>query len=205
MRAKPQAVGRRHDAGASRKKIWLTFDDGPHPRHTAAILDVLKAKEKSATFFVLGSSVSQVGTTLLQRARNEGHRIGNHSFSHRSLAKLSVEEVRHEVLSTEKLIAEFLSSEKLLRPPYGDWSTTLEGAIQELGYRKVLWNVNTLDWIPASRPDWWVELGVNQIRGRTSSVVLAHDIHERTADHLAKFIERVERLGDISFESCETL
>jgi len=187
------------------KRIWLTFDDGPHPQHTKTILDVLKAEGISATFFVLGTNVRQVGKALLRRARKEGHRIGNHSFSHRDLTKLSDQEVRREITSTEALIGDLLGSEKLFRPPYGRSNATVDQSIRELGYRQALWSVNTLDWIPACQPDWWVQFGVDQILKRESSVVLAHDIHERTADHLADFIERIERIGDVTFESCGTL
>jgi peptidoglycan/xylan/chitin deacetylase (PgdA/CDA1 family) len=205
MRAEAAGLSTPQSAAGGSKKIWLTFDDGPHPRHTEAILDVLKAKAKSATFFVLGSCVNQVSMSLLERALDEGHRIGNHSFSHRRLTELSMKEIRHEIASTEALIGKLLGAEKLFRPPYGSTNARADRAIRALGYRKVLWNVNTLDWIPAAQPDWWVEFGVNQVSGRASSVVLAHDVHQRTADHLAYFIERVERLGDVSFESCETL
>jgi peptidoglycan/xylan/chitin deacetylase (PgdA/CDA1 family) len=205
MTAKSAALSKLQHAGDTTKKIWLTFDDGPHPRYTEAILEVLKTKRKSATFFVLGSRVNQVGTGLLRRALNEGHRIGNHSFSHRCLTKLSLDDVRQEIASTETLIADFLGSDKLFRPPYGRSNSTVDQAISELGYRKTLWTVDTLDWIRASESDCWVRHGVELVRCRTTAIVLAHDIHEATADHLADFIDRVERLGAVTFESCDTL
>jgi peptidoglycan/xylan/chitin deacetylase (PgdA/CDA1 family) len=193
------------DTRIATKKIWLTFDDGPHPLHTETILDALKANGLSATFFVLGTNVKQVGKAFLQRVVNEGHRVGNHTFSHRDLTTLSRQDVRREITSTETLIADLLGSEKLFRPPYGRFNATVDQSISELGYRKILWNVDTLDWIQDCRPDWWVQFGVDQIRRRASSVVLAHDIHKRTADHVADFIQRIERTGDVTFESCWTL
>ncbi len=205
MPDKPAAVFMPRNSRIATRKVWLTFDDGPHPRHTKTILDVLKDKGITATFFVLGTKVKRMGKTLLQRIRKEGHRIGNHSFSHVDLRKLTVEEVRREILSTETLLAEQLGSEKLFRPPYGMSNETVDQVITQLGYRMSLWNVNTLDWSPTYQPDRWVEHGVDQIRQCESSVVLAHDIHKTTADHVAEFIQRIEQIENVTFETCETL
>jgi peptidoglycan/xylan/chitin deacetylase (PgdA/CDA1 family) len=205
MPDKPVAVFEPQGARIATRRVWLTFDDGPHPHHTKTILDALKDKGISATFFVLGTSVKRVGKALLQRIRKEGHRIGNHSCSHVDLRKLSVKEVRKEIMSAETLIADLLGSEKLFRPPYGASNATVDQAIKELGYLKILWNVDTLDWSPAYQPDLWVQYGILQIRQRVSSVVLAHDVHKSTADHIADFIQRIERIGFVNIESCWTL
>src|SRR5690606_9438289 len=105
---------------ASERRVWLTFDDGPHPEHTPRVLDTLKAHGVHATFFVIGRMVERNGTDLLKRARDEGHCIGNHSETHPRLTRLSEDEVRREVLRTDERIAEFLGEPKVFRPPYGD-------------------------------------------------------------------------------------
>jgi peptidoglycan/xylan/chitin deacetylase (PgdA/CDA1 family) len=205
MPEKAIAVFRPKCVQSAARKVWLTFDDGPHFQHTKTILDTLGARGIRATFFVLGRNVERFGKELLLRARKEGHCIGNHCFSHQDLTKLSISEVRKEIMSAEKLIADLLGAEKLVRPPFGATNATVDAAIRELGYRKILWNVDTLDWSVEYQSERWVQHGVDQIRKRDNSVVLAHDIHKTTADYIGEFIERIARVGHVAFESCGTL
>jgi peptidoglycan-N-acetylglucosamine deacetylase len=177
------------------RRVYLTFDDGPHPRHTANILDALADRGVHATFFVLGVNVQHAGTAILRRARAEGHWIGNHGFSHQDLTAISESQMRQEIMRTESLISEVLGPGKVFRPPYGAWNATVDRAIEELGYRKILWDVEARDWDPAYQPDGWVGHTIDQIRGRQTSVVLAHDIHQTTADHLLELLRRIEGIG----------
>src|SRR5262249_58001614 len=87
------------------REILLTLDDGPHPRWTAPLLDLLAKEGLKGVFFVLGKQVAAPGgKTLVQRAYNEGHRIGSHTYNHLDLTKLTEEQVRDEILKTEALI-----------------------------------------------------------------------------------------------------
>jgi peptidoglycan/xylan/chitin deacetylase (PgdA/CDA1 family) len=188
------------NAPLAARKVWLTFDDGPHPQHTRKILDILKARRVVATFFVRGENVQRVGKELLQRAHGEGHGIGNHTFSHKRLMSLSEPEVRAEIVRTESLIADLLGPFKLFRPPYGQSSAMVDRVIKELGYLKVLWHADTRDWNPDYQPDRWVEHGIDQVRLQARSIVLAHDKFATTADHVADLIDGIESLGPVDFE-----
>jgi peptidoglycan/xylan/chitin deacetylase (PgdA/CDA1 family) len=177
--------------------VYLTFDDGPHPRHTPAILDVLADRGFRATFFVLGRNVRRAGTAMLERARAAGHRIGNHAFSHRDLTTIPEAQVHREIARTESLIADVLGPGRLFRPPYGAWNGAVARVVEDLGYHHVSWNVDTRDWNPEYQPDEWVRFAFDQIRGRERSVVLAHDIHRTTADHLADLLRLIEGIGGV--------
>jgi peptidoglycan/xylan/chitin deacetylase (PgdA/CDA1 family) len=179
------------DTKSTTKKVWLTFDDGPHPEYTNAILRVLEESAIRATFFVLGTNVARIGAEVLERIGAGGHCIGNHGYSHKDLRSLTEEEVRDEITRTEALICGSRGAAKVFRPPYGASSPTIDRVVSELGYRQVLWNVDTRDWNPKYQPDFWVERAVSQIRKRRSAIVLAHDIHKTTADHVGTLIERI--------------
>jgi peptidoglycan/xylan/chitin deacetylase (PgdA/CDA1 family) len=177
------------------RRAWLTFDDGPHLQHTSTILDALSAQNVTATFFVVGKNVHKASEALLVRARNEGHRIGNHGFSHKVMSSLTESEVISELTNTEKRIAQFLDPEKLFRPPYGATSTTVVRLAESLGYRQVLWDVDTRDWNAMYQPMRWVGHTLDQIRGRESSVLLAHDVHATTAAHIHEIIQSLRQAG----------
>src|SRR5947209_18562506 len=101
------------------KKIALTFDDGPNPEHTPALLTRLAEHRVSATFFLLGRNLKRHPEVGLRIVR-EGHEVGNHTYHHRSLPFLSRDAITKEVMSTHQLIAERLNVQPVfLRPPNG--------------------------------------------------------------------------------------
>src|SRR5205814_9687938 len=103
--------------------IALTFDDGPNEKLTPRLLDLLAQHRIHATFFVIGENVAQ-HPEILQRAAREGHEIGNHSWSHPNLAKMSDDGVRSQIKRTEEAISGAIGSRPiLLRPPYGSLTT----------------------------------------------------------------------------------
>jgi peptidoglycan/xylan/chitin deacetylase (PgdA/CDA1 family) len=107
--------------------------------------------------------------------------------------------VRQEIERTEAIIAPYVKGPKLIRPPYGAHNAIVDQVIGDLGYRLLIWNVDTVDWNKAYQPQRWVTHAMNQIRSRKSSVVLNHDIHRTTADHLSEFITKIKALGGVSF------
>lgn len=186
------------------KKIWLTFDDGPHPTRTDKVLDVLSAHGITACFFLVGLHV-QAYPKLVARMVREGHRVCNHSYSHKLMTALSAADIREEIKRTESAIGSAMKGPKLFRPPYGAHDATVDSVTQTLGYRTVLWNVDTVDWNRAYQPTKWVAHGVAQVRARSSSVVLNHDIHRSTADNLESFIRKIKSLGGVKFMPASTL
>jgi peptidoglycan-N-acetylglucosamine deacetylase len=187
-------------SASGRRKVWLTFDDGPHPRHTPRVLNTLAAHGIKATFFVMGRNCAP-NLNVVARCFDAGHRIGNHTYSHRDLTRLSEAAIRDELERTAALIKRFMRGPKLMRPPYGAHNGLVDRVVRGMGYRLVIWNVDTVDWSPNYKPDKWVQHGINQIRARASSVVLNHDVHKTTADHLDSFIRRIKALGNVTFGS----
>ena len=103
------------------KKIALTFDDGPHPRYTEQLLDGLKERNVVATFFVTGEN-AQNYPNIIRREQEEGHLIGNHTYSHIQLTSGNRETFREELVKTNEIL-ENITGEKVsfVRPPYGSW------------------------------------------------------------------------------------
>ena len=182
------------------REVLLTFDDGPHPTLTLKLLDCLKENDAKGVFFVLGERVAaKGGKAIVQRAFDEGHRIGNHTYAHPDLTKLSGEKVRDELKRTEDLIAEFLTDHKLFRPPFGAHNQTVDEVVRELGYHMVLWNVDSEDW--RKKPDGWIDPSVTSIRHRGYSTFLCHDIHASTVNNFPAFLKKVGALPKARFVS----
>jgi peptidoglycan-N-acetylglucosamine deacetylase len=182
-------------------KVVLTFDDGPDPRYTPRILDVLAAENIRAVFFVLGERVEAPGgLALVRRAAAEGHLIGNHTFSHPNLTTLSLEDVRAQIMRTHELIAEFESKRKLFRPPYGACNNAVSAVANELGYKTVLWTVNSEDWVAENESAAWVDTAMKQIVSRHLAICLCHDL-ACTADYLPRLLREVKQLSNREFVS----
>lgn len=181
----------------SRRRVWLTFDDGPHPVHTDGILKVLDCHAIRATFFVIGTNIAKWGD-VLRRTVDAGHRIGNHTLTHPRLTQRSDEECRREVTDTEALIAQYTAIDRIIRAPYGATNAAVLRTLDGLGYRAIDWNVDTLDWHPACRPTGWIDYGLRQVTMQRSCIVLAHDRFGTTADNLDAFIHELLRL-DVEF------
>ena len=180
------------------REVLLTFDDGPHPTLTPKLLDCLGAHEAKGVFFVIGQRVAtKQGRAIVQRAFSEGHRIGNHTFTHPDLTKLTEQQVRDEIVRTGDLLSPFLTGHKLFRPPYGAHNPTVDRVVRELDYHMMLWNVDSEDW--KKKPDLWVEPSVASIGGRAYSTFLCHDIHATTVENFAGFLERVAALPGVRF------
>lgn len=152
--------------------IYLTFDDGPNSTYTPRILDTLARYNARAVFFTIGQLVpGQTGVT--QRIVNEGHRIGNHSWSHPSLAGLSRERFDREMSQTQRAVENATGRRPTcLRPPYGAMDGNTRSWASNHGLSTLLWDIDTNDW---RRPgtDAIVRSVVNN--ARNGAVVLMHD------------------------------
>jgi peptidoglycan/xylan/chitin deacetylase (PgdA/CDA1 family) len=141
---------------------------------------------------------TSLGQELIQRAASEGHQIGNHTYSHLRLTELTEHQIRYEILKTERLIGDRDKGIKILRPPYGAYNSLVDQVALELGYRLVLWNVDTGDWDP-NYHDRWVKHAMKQIVTRENSVVLAHDNQTTTVKRIGAFIAQIQKLPGSSF------
>lgn len=128
------------------KWIALTFDDGPHPTHTPEILDLLSEYGIHATFFVVGSNV-ELCPEITRRTLDEGHELGNHTYSHANLTRKTERQREDEIERTEVVLDELYSYETtLLRPPGGCINPTVTKNLASLGCTVVLWSVDPRDW-----------------------------------------------------------
>src|SRR4029077_1781714 len=127
--------------------IAMTFDDGPSATLTPKLLDILAAHQIKATFFVIGENVAE-HPEIVARAAHEGHEIGNHSWSHPNLVKMSDDDVRSQIQRTDDAIKSATGSRPtLLRPPYGSITSREKRWIHDqFGYQIILWDVDPYDW-----------------------------------------------------------
>jgi peptidoglycan/xylan/chitin deacetylase (PgdA/CDA1 family) len=128
------------------KAVYLTFDDGPHPLHTPELLDVLARHGASATFFHVGKDVER-HPELTRRVVDEGHVVGNHTWSHPDLSALSAAQGVDELQRANAILADVLSGQPaLFRPPYGRLGPTTRADAAAAGLETVLWDIDPLDW-----------------------------------------------------------
>ena len=184
------------------KPVWLTFDDGPHQTRTPAQLDILADRDLKATFFVVGARARQQ-SSLLDRMVGEGHRIGNHSYSHARLTTLTRDAVRREIEMTDAVIAPYVGPDKLFRPPYGATDASIECEARDQGYRTVLWTLETEDW--RQPPINWSQRSLDQLNGPAPSVVLMHDTFRATLDQIQGFLAQLQSRADTAVQSPFTL
>lgn len=157
---------------ANQNKIALTFDDGPNEPYTSEILDILKAYEVPATFFLVGKHVVQYPETV-QRMVREGHAIGNHTWSHQPLVWEGLVQVEREVEGCEKAIEPLVpTSSKLFRSPHGWKNPFLVEVLNKKGYRLIGWSRGVWD---TDRPSKEVLFGrlTRGIKG--GEIILLHD------------------------------
>lgn len=169
--------------------IALTFDDGPNKKTTIPILDTLKEYDGVATFFVLGNRVDN-NTDILKRMLEEGSEIGNHSYSHKELTKVSSEELTKQIMNTQNAVIDSTGIEpKLMRPTYGSYNDDLKARLK---MPLVLWSIDTLDW--KSRDAKKV---ADHVLGnvKDGDVILMHDIYDSTAEAVKIMVPKLIDMG----------
>lgn len=182
-------------------KITLTFDNGPTPGVTDRVLDALAQRQMSAMFFVVGQNVhAPAGRRLIVRAVREGHRIGNHSYTHGlPLGELSPAQTVDEISRTQTLLDDFTDVDRYFRP----WGT--EGALERRclnqtavdyliaeKYTCVLWNSVPRDW---ADPGGWVSRALGDTRSHRHTVVVLHDLPTGAMEQLPRFLDELTHSG----------
>ncbi|NUR27987.1 MAG: polysaccharide deacetylase family protein, partial [Catenulispora sp.] len=179
------------DCGGKRKCVALTFDDGPGP-YTDRLLDVLREQDARATFFAVGTNAVAY-PWLLRRMSNEGHLVGNHSWSHRDLSKLSTSKIADSLGRTQDMITDAIGqTPALMRPPYGAVDGNVRAVARKLGLKPVMWDVDPRDGSyrdPAQLADRVVR------ETRNGSVVLLHDIQRTTVDAVPDILKQLRGKG----------
>jgi len=128
------------------KKIALTFDDGPHPRYTPRILDILDKYNVKATFFTVGINAHYYPEVLEQTVKR-GHEIGNHTYTHPHVSNIDKGVLKSEVEKCENEIYGLTEYKtKLFRPPEGMIDNNITSMLRDLDYKVILWDIDTRDW-----------------------------------------------------------
>ncbi len=171
------------------KKIALTFDDGPHPYYTEQLLDGLKEREVHVTFFVTGEH-AELHPDIIKRMQEEGHLIGNHTYSHIQLTEKNREQFKEELIKTNEIISGITGEEVIyVRPPYGTWDKKFE---MELNMFPVLWNVDPLDWCSTSVSSITDKV-VNKVQ--ENDIILMHDYYASSVTAALKVVDELVEDG----------
>lgn len=172
---------------AGEKYVALTFDDGPRKGTTDRLLDGLKERGAKATFFLIGQQIED-NAALVTRMAEEGHQIGNHTWSHQRLDGGHPDEAAQEVERTEAALETLLGGgEYWLRPPYGQVE---EGA--DFGVPLVKWSVDPRDW--ESRDTGKVTRAIME-HVEPGSIILLHDIYPTSVDAALQVVDRLQAEG----------
>ena len=171
--------------------IALTFDDGPNPAYTGAVLDVLYENNAPATFFIMGSHVHG-NEKLLRQILGEGHEVGNHTYSHTDLTTLTAAEIMEEVERTQEAIdrAVFKRAEiSFVRPPYGWYDNAV---LQALAAPAVLWDIDSGDWTVTTAQEI-SNLVLSSVQD--GDVVVFHDNNRETVEALKVLLPKLKQSG----------
>lgn len=183
-------------------EIALTFDDGPHPAHTARLLDVLARHQVHATFFVNGMWLDRGrrgaarARSVLMRADAEGHSIANHTYSHALLSRLPPEQQRWEIVANELLVSQLTGRRmRIFRPPYGQLTGFASEVLQEYGYRVAMWNITAPDDEEAEDPMLLAKELLRWTKHHQGGILLLHDRHPWSVDAAEIFLARLHALN----------
>lgn len=175
-----------------RRWIALTFDDGPHPQYTPRIVEILRQHKVHATFFVVGKMAKQY-PQLVQLLQQSGNEIGNHTYDHVNLTRLSDEEIATEIETCGQVVRSITGkTPTLFRPPGGDYNQEVASVAERLGYWMVLWTDDPGDY--ASPPKSVLE---ERLFSSISNggIILLHDGAPETLELLPKLLERLREQG----------
>lgn len=177
--------------------LALTFDDGPEPAVTPRVLDILASERINATFFVVGKRVPG-NEYLLKRMHAEGHEIGNHSWGHPNLTKMTPAGVDAELEATQRVVAAAgVPAPRILRPPYGAVNDIVKSHAQ---MSIVKWDIDPEDW--RSRDPALISSGI-LAQAKPGGIILLHDIYPETADALTSTIQQLK--GSYQFVTASQL
>lgn len=167
----------------------LTFDDGPNPVYTPMLLEGLKERGIRATFFLMGENI-EGNEELVVQMKEDGHLIGNHTYHHVELDKLSKEDAKKEIITTnEKIYQTTGTYPSYIRPPYGAWPKNLDFYVNMF---PVLWSIDTLDW-KTENVSSILKIVMSQVTD--GSVILMHDGYETSVEGALKIADLLMEKG----------
>ena len=169
----------------------VTFDDGPHPRNTPRILDILEAGTASATFFVQGK-IAEDHPSLVREIAARGHQIGNHGYSHLDARKASLRAYVREAKQTQDVLQDILGQRiaKIFRPPYGNITGPSFLALAWRGFRFVFWSVDSRDSF-IREPSALIE-HIDSLRIGGGDILLLHEDYAHTVESLPRILQSLK-------------
>ena len=175
------------------KLIALTYDDGPHPVITPRLIELLRAKGARATFFLLGDAV-KAHPKLVETLVAAGMEVANHSDTHRQFTKLTEAQIRAELDACHRRIlgAAPNAQVRVMRPPYGSWNQAVMRVAHEMGYKVILWDVDTNDWRKRTTAQMTQQI---LSQARDGSIILMHDRYQASLKTTAQVIDALSAQG----------
>ncbi len=199
------AVGKaeRVDGDEVKGVVAFTFDDGPNPETTPAVIDALEKYDIPATFFIVTQRITgkhgEKSREILQRELDAGFLVGSHSVTHPNLRRAVGDKLIREVdASVKALAAQTQRPIGMFRPPYGALSPAGRVRLKKLGLTEVLWSVDTLDW-KAHSADRLRRKVLSMIKKDGGGIVLMHDVKPITAQIIGGVLD------DLEAENCARL
>ena len=169
--------------------IAITFDDGPNPKSTERLLDGLKERNVKATFFLVGKNI-EGNEEIIQRMYEEGHLIGNHTYTHVQLDTINMNMARSEIVQTNEKITEVIGEcPKYIRPPFGAYSDKL---LLEINMMPILWSIDPEDWATKD-----IRAIVNKVTTniKCNDIILLHDIYDTSVEAALEIIDILQSQG----------
>ncbi len=190
---------------SSRKDLFLTFDNGYENGFTSEVLDTLKAKKVPAIFFVTGHYAKDQ-PELMKRMVQEGHLIGNHSWSHPDMTQISNHRIKDELEKVKQEVAQVTGQKNMpfFRPPRGIFSERTLAVSKELGYTNVFWSVAYKDWDTKAQKGWKYAYDNVMAQLHPGAVILLHSVSKDNAEALGQIIDDARKQG-YEFKSLEQL
>jgi peptidoglycan-N-acetylmuramic acid deacetylase len=180
----------------SMKELYLTFDNGYENGYTAKVLDILKANQVPAIFFVTGHYVKDK-PELVKRMAAEGHLVGNHSWHHPDLTQVSTERLKEELEKVRTDVTALTGQKemKYLRPPRGIFDERTLRESKALGYTNVFWSIAYRDWEPNAQKgaDYAYTKVMEQLH--PGAVILLHTVSRDNAEALGRIIADARKQG----------
>ncbi|SFL67250.1 polysaccharide deacetylase family sporulation protein PdaB/delta-lactam-biosynthetic de-N-acetylase,TIGR02884 [Gracilibacillus orientalis] len=181
---------------SSKKRMALTFDDGPEDTYTPEILEILKKKNVKATFFVLGERAKEY-PEIVEQIHEEGHVIGNHTWDHPHLPELEEEQFIDNIQSASEEIEEIIGIKpNLFRPPFGEIEDHQLELLHNRGYKAVMWSADTKDWSGISAEEI---VSTVMKEANPGVIVLQHNYHAsgpfETVEALPQMIDELRAEG----------
>lgn len=171
------------------RKIALTFDDGPHPIYTEMLLDGLRERGVKVTFFVVGENAKKY-PELIRKMDQDGHLIGNHTYTHMALNTQNATQFEQEILMTNRLLKEITGKDvQYVRPPYGLWKKSYE---EKWNLLPILWNIDPRDW-SVQNTDKIVQHVVG--RAEDFGIILLHDSYKTSVESALQIIDILRQQG----------